>query len=1244
MPASRRLGLLAVFAVLSAPPLSGCLAVFSIADSTRKQAKEQPWLWALFLQGGVPPAGISGSPTLYVSPELQFPADALQVKQSVEAVPLTIDGTYVPVGAIYNVGPEDPVSEFPYSLRFDKGDVELRYTYNEGELKKAGLTEEFAGFYQERSTGEWKPVKRVSVDPETNSVTVFTNHMTPFVLTAVPASNGNLASAPACLAGDYPGGIGGSAGAQFTVLGAGFRYLKDRNYTVVQDQTWSDLGFEQAVGVATCNGDSECGTFAQHKLNTGTDYVVFTAHTNLDVYLMYDTRGGANLNDTSRDASWIATEGFTNTGRFIDTTDPMGRFRVYRKAYLQGETVRLHGNRRGASSGAIQTNYWLAIKRQGVSGSEATDLTCNSSAVPEAGLSVLNLRGVPGSNRVTLLWQNPDDARFGTAVIRRSIIAPPSLPTDGVAVSGSAPHAQAFVDTTVSQGTIYYYTVFAVDQNQNYHRGRSVGVRTGTDSDGDGLADSYESTTVYPTTQKTATGNIDSDADGTSDYDEVVAGTDPTNGDATAPTITAFTRTSQSPTTLPVLSFTLTATDNTGVTHYMTTLTNIQPMPSDARWVAAAPTNQEYRSSGSHQLYAWAKDAAGNVSAAVPSIGVQIDGIKVARNLYAGAFSSLRSFDIDAATGRLAQTGSVNLLGFSSALVVHPSGRFLYRANTDTPSVFAIHPSSGVLTQLTPQVGSHYGEGMIMHPSGSTLYVSVRGNWLDGPGYEDRVDVFRVDLVTGALTRIQQWVTIPNGFSTGLTRISIHPTGNWLYGHERDLYGLYTFSILEDGTLSLVSHTNSIGQPRSSQVHSSGRFLYFPGHLLGGAQGIYRVPLENGLPAQSSIAISTVSWGAFALSSDGRWAFKSTGYQLDTFAVDGASGALAATASIALPRENLFFEPDAMGRFLYASSGSDLVTYSTDPGTGGVGEVERLAVNDISALAIRHEHSANDPPGASAGAERWVQMNTGAVALHGHNSYDPDATQCSANKANYVTQWSFVSVPGGSARTDNDIANRNSLRNASFTPDVAGDYVLRLSFTDDPGTCVGSPRTSTATVKIKAGYFHTQSGDYETDNGSYSEISGNAPNPNASWALYTRDPVDYGIDSQWSLFKADSIYMERLCMQVVDYLFSACLSAAASLIFPPAAIAATAGCYYGKFVGDRACTLTFRNRFSWLNSCNSPLLTMALGWAWCNSRPALGEIPPNPFYSNVEIFRAHFFIPVYRRWRQTGQWSWWDYN
>jgi uncharacterized protein YfaP (DUF2135 family) len=91
------------------------------------------------------------------------------------------------------------------------------------------------------------------------------------------------------------------------------------------------------------------------------------------------------------------------------------------------------------------------------------------------------------------------------------------------------------------------------------------------------------------------------------------SGSSSTSTDTTAPTVTAFvipaTATSL---TVPVTTFT--ATDDTGVTGYLITTTSTAPAASAAGWSATAPASFAFTASGTYTEYAWAKDAAGNVS------------------------------------------------------------------------------------------------------------------------------------------------------------------------------------------------------------------------------------------------------------------------------------------------------------------------------------------------------------------------------------------------------------------------------------------------------------------------------------------------------------------------------------------------------------------------------------------------------------------------------------------------------
>lgn len=116
------------------------------------------------------------------------------------------------------------------------------------------------------------------------------------------------------------------------------------------------------------------------------------------------------------------------------------------------------------------------------------------------------------------------------------------------------------------------------------------------------------------------------------------------------------------------------------------------------------------------------------------------------------------------------------------------------------------------------------------------------------------------------------------------------------------------------------------------------------------------------------------------------------------------------------------FAPDVDGTYKFALTVSDGVLTDED---------------DVAIFAI----TPNVAPNADAGADQNVITGT-QVELDGSGSNDPDD---GPEVLSYL--WSFDSVPMGSTLTDDDITNRNQV-NASFTPDVDGTYVLRLTVSD----------------------------------------------------------------------------------------------------------------------------------------------------------------------------------------------------
>ncbi|MDD5164999.1 MAG: hypothetical protein PHG25_00445 [Candidatus Pacebacteria bacterium] len=89
-----------------------------------------------------------------------------------------------------------------------------------------------------------------------------------------------------------------------------------------------------------------------------------------------------------------------------------------------------------------------------------------------------------------------------------------------------------------------------------------------------------------------------------------------TGGDTTSPVVTVFTIPSTSITaTVPITAYS--ATDNVGVTGYLVSESSTIPSVTSASWKTAPLTSYTFKmTTGSRTLYAWAKDAAGNISAA----------------------------------------------------------------------------------------------------------------------------------------------------------------------------------------------------------------------------------------------------------------------------------------------------------------------------------------------------------------------------------------------------------------------------------------------------------------------------------------------------------------------------------------------------------------------------------------------------------------------------------------------------
>ena len=161
--------------------------------------------------------------------------------------------------------------------------------------------------------------------------------------------------------------------------------------------------------------------------------------------------------------------------------------------------------------------------------------------------------------------------------------------------------------------------------------------------------------------------------------------------DNAAPTVTDFSVPSSS-TSLDIPITTFTASDNIGVTGYKITETSTPPSADAIGWMGSTPSNYTVTSSGSYNLYPWAKDATGNVSAVYGSLAAVTACVP-------GPITVTSSADSGAGTLRqaIAAACAGATINFNSSL----SGDTIFLASTLTLSKNVTINGAALASQIT---------------------------------------------------------------------------------------------------------------------------------------------------------------------------------------------------------------------------------------------------------------------------------------------------------------------------------------------------------------------------------------------------------------------------------------------------------------------------------------------------------------------------------------------------------------
>jgi len=172
------------------------------------------------------------------------------------------------------------------------------------------------------------------------------------------------------------------------------------------------------------------------------------------------------------------------------------------------------------------------------------------------------------------------------------------------------------------------------------------------------------------------------------------------------------------------------------------------------------------------------------------------------------------------------------------------SSRYVYAAIPSSNEIVAYRedPNSGALIQLagSPMVAGPGVQALAMHPSGQYLYAANSG--------QNNVSIYAI--ASGALTEKTPRMTV----GTSPTLLALDAAGKFLYVANSGSFDISVFSINSDGTLTAVTQCTSSGNCSATApigmsainmaVAPSGNILYITGQCIEGC--IEAFPLTQG--------------------------------------------------------------------------------------------------------------------------------------------------------------------------------------------------------------------------------------------------------------------------------------------------------------------------------------------------------------------------------------------------------------
>jgi 6-phosphogluconolactonase len=273
--------------------------------------------------------------------------------------------------------------------------------------------------------------------------------------------------------------------------------------------------------------------------------------------------------------------------------------------------------------------------------------------------------------------------------------------------------------------------------------------------------------------------------------------------------------------------------------------------------------------------------------------------------LYAGTRGdplSVISFEICAATGRLASRGVTPLMQSMAYIRPDRSGRFLLSASygEHTLGVNAIDADGVVGPTIQSLTGRAHPHAILTDRDNRHAFATSLGG--------DVVYQFKFDALTGALSPNDPPV-VAFAAQTGPRHLEFHPDGKWLY-----LLGEL------DATLTVFDYDAETGRLQQKQINAA---------------------IATGLSGRPSAADLHVT-------PDGRFLYASerTSSTLSAFRIDPLDGTLTHVARVPTESSPRGFTIDPTGQYLFSVGqlSNSLTAYAIDRDEGTLREVCRFAV------------------------------------------------------------------------------------------------------------------------------------------------------------------------------------------------------------------------------------------------------------------------------------------------------------